>query len=105
MEVEAPVRLPHRDARIPFHRMPLWRLEESGIQSISFTPQSTVSNLATLVGENRLLHLLEGWRSPPSVPSPRCLPRPGVEGGYGPHDSTIKPWPDEIASFFFLPKD
>ncbi len=35
-------------------------LEKKRIHCVTFTASSTVSNLAALVGENRLLHLLEG---------------------------------------------
>ena len=61
MEVEAPIAyrnvipddLPHDI---------LEALEGKRIHCITFTSSSTVENLAAMVGENRLLHLLEGVR-------------------------------------------
>jgi len=105
MEVEAPVAY----CTVMPDSLPadaLEDLEKRRINCISFTSSSTVSNLAVLVGENRLLHLLEGVAvaSIGPITSDACRDL-GLRVDIEPHDSTIEALAGEIARFFLTRRD
>jgi len=100
MEVVAPVAyrttlpdsLPHEA---------LAALEERRIHCVTFTSSSTVSNLAAMVGENRLIHLLEGVAvaSIGPVTSATCREL-GLRVDLEPAVSTIEALTEEIVRYF-----
>lgn len=76
-------------------------LEERRIRCVTFTSSSAVSNLAALIGENRLLHLLEGVAvaSIGPVTSSSCRDL-GLRVDIEPRESTIEALTGEIVRFF-----
>ncbi len=76
-------------------------LEAGRIRCVTFTSSSTVTNLATLVGENRLIHLLEGVAvaSIGPVTSASCTEL-GLRVAVEPRESTIEALADEIVRHF-----
>jgi uroporphyrinogen III methyltransferase/synthase len=75
--------------------------DEKRIRCITFTSSSAVSNLATLVGENRLLHLLEGVvvASIGPITSATCGEL-GLRVEIEPAESTIEALTEEIVRYF-----
>ncbi|HET6419336.1 MAG TPA: uroporphyrinogen-III C-methyltransferase [Geobacteraceae bacterium] len=76
-------------------------LEEKRIHCATFTSSSTVENLAAMVGENRLLHLLEGTAvaSIGPVTSGACREL-GLKVDMEPAEHTIESLTNEIVRFF-----
>lgn len=76
-------------------------LEERRIRCVSFTSSSAVGNLAALVGENRLLHLLEGVAvaSIGPVTSSACREL-GLRVDIEPARSTIEALTEEIVRYY-----
>jgi uroporphyrinogen III methyltransferase/synthase len=100
MEVTAPVAY----RTVPPDSLPaeaLDALEEKRIQCVSFTSSSAVGNLAALVGENRLLHLLEGVAvaSIGPITSSACREL-GLRVDIEPPESTIEALIDEIVRYY-----
>lgn len=100
MEVSAPVAY---RTMVPDSIPPeaLAALEERRIHCATFTSSSTVSNLAAMVGENRLIHLLEGVAvaSIGPVTSATCREL-GLRVDVEPSESTIEGLAGEIARYF-----
>jgi uroporphyrinogen III methyltransferase/synthase len=76
-------------------------LEERRIHCVTFTSSSTVTNLAALVGENRLIHLLEGVTvaSIGPVTSASCREL-GLHVDIEPEKATIETLTEEIVRYF-----
>ncbi len=76
-------------------------LEERRIHCAAFTSSSAVSNLAALVGENRLLHLLEGVAvaSIGPITSAACRDL-GLRVDIEPAESTVDALAEEITRYF-----
>lgn len=76
-------------------------LEERRIHCVTFTSSSTVTNLAAMVGENRLIHLLEGVAvaSIGPVTSATCREL-GLRVDLEPAESTIESLTGEIVRYF-----
>ncbi len=76
-------------------------LAERRIHCITFTSSSTVTNLAALVGENRLLHLLDGVAvaSIGPVTSATCREL-GLRIDMEPEKSTIEALTEEIVGYY-----
>jgi uroporphyrinogen III methyltransferase/synthase len=100
MEVVAPVA--YRTA-IPdsISAEALAALEERRIECVTFTSSSTVTNLAALLGENRLIHLLQGVAvaSIGPVTSATCREL-GLRVDLEPEQSTIEAMTEEIVAHF-----
>ena len=79
----------------------LLALEERRIHCITFTSSSTVENLAAMIGENRLLHLLEGVAvaSIGPITSKTCRDL-GLHVHIEPQEYTVAALMDEIVTFF-----
>jgi uroporphyrinogen III methyltransferase/synthase len=77
-------------------------MEAKRIHCATFTSSSTVQNLATLVGENRLLHLLDGVTiaaiGPVTAASCREL---GLEVHIEPEKYTLEAMTEAITHYFF----
>ncbi|MRR34378.1 uroporphyrinogen-III C-methyltransferase [bacterium] len=76
-------------------------LEERRIHCVTFTSSSTVSNLSAMIGENRLIHLLEGVAvaSIGPVTSTACREL-GIRVDVEPAAPTIEALADEMVRFF-----
>jgi uroporphyrinogen III methyltransferase/synthase len=76
-------------------------LEEKRVHCVSFTSSSAVGNLASLVGENRLLYLLDGVAvaSIGPVTSGACREL-GLRVDMEPVESTIEALTEEIVRYF-----
>ncbi|MRR54521.1 MAG: uroporphyrinogen-III C-methyltransferase [Deltaproteobacteria bacterium] len=100
MEVVAPVA--YRTA-IPdsLSTEALEALEERRVDCVTFTSSSTVSNLATLLGENRLIHLLQGVAvaSIGPVTSATCREL-GLRVDLEPEKSTIEALTEAIVTWY-----
>jgi len=100
MEVVAPVA--YRTA-IPdaISAEALAALEDRRIDCITFTSSSTVTNLATLLGENRLIHLLQGVAvaSIGPVTSASCREL-GLLVDLEPEKSTVEALTEEIVAYY-----
>jgi uroporphyrinogen III methyltransferase/synthase len=79
----------------------LLALEEQRIDCITFTASSTVENLATILGENRFLRLLEGVRvaSIGPITTKSCLEL-GLNVDIEPEKYTLEMLADQIVKFF-----
>lgn len=103
MEVVAPVA--YRTA-IPaaLSAEALEALEERRVDCVTFTSSSTVSNLATLLGENRLIHLLQGVAvaSIGPVTSATCREL-GLRVDLEPEKSTIEALTEAIVARYSSP--
>ncbi len=100
MEVEAPIayrnvipeELPHNIIEA---------FEDKKIHCASFTSSSTIENLAAMVGENRLLHLLEGVVIAAIGPiTARSCRELGLRVAVEPAEHTIEALAGEIVKFF-----
>ncbi|RQW86781.1 MAG: uroporphyrinogen-III C-methyltransferase [Geobacter sp.] len=100
MEVVAPVA--YRTA-LPdsFSAETLAALEDRRIDCITFTSSSTVTNLATLLGENRLIHLLQGVAvaSIGPITSATCREL-GLRVDMEPEKSTVEALAEEIVAYY-----
>lgn len=100
MEVAAPVAY---RTTLPDSLPPdaLAALEERRIHCVTFTSSSTVSNLAAMVGENRLIHLLEGVAvaSIGPVTSASCREL-GLRVDMEPEEATIEALVQEMVRFY-----
>lgn len=78
-------------------------LQAGRIRCVTFTSSSTVTNLAALVGENRLIRLLEGVviASIGPVTSATCVEL-GLRVDIEPRESTIEALTGEIVRYFSL---
>jgi uroporphyrinogen III methyltransferase/synthase len=100
MEVEAPIAY----RNITPENMPqdvIEALEEKQIHCVAFTSSSTIENLASMVGENRLLHLLEGVAVAAIGPitSGACRDL-GLKVDIEPAEYTIESLTEEIVRYF-----
>ena len=79
----------------------LMALEERRIHCITFTSSSTVENLAAMIGENRLLHLLEGVTvaSIGPITSKTCRDL-GLHVHIEPREYTVAALTDEIVTYY-----
>ena len=104
MEVVSPVAY---QTAVPdsISREALDALEERRIHCVTFTSSSTVSNLAALVGENRLIHLLQGVAvaSIGPVTSATCREL-GLRIDLEPEKSTIEELTEAIVAHYSSPE-
>ena len=79
----------------------LQALEDRRIHCVSFTSSSTVQNLAAMMGENRLLNLLEGVAiaSIGPITSQACR-NLGLEVAIEPKEYTVAALASEIVTYF-----
>lgn len=76
-------------------------LEEKKIHCATFTSSSTVENLAAMIGENRLLHLLEGTAVASIGPvTSRTCRELGLRVDIEPAEHTIESLTEEIVRYF-----
>jgi uroporphyrinogen III methyltransferase/synthase len=76
-------------------------LEERRIDCITFTSSSTVENLGVMLGENRLLHLLEGVAVAAIGPvTARTCRELGLEIQIEPKESTLAALTEEVVKYF-----
>lgn len=76
-------------------------LEERKIDCVTFTSSSTVGNLVAMLGENRLLHLLEGVAVAAIGPvTARTCRELGLEVHIEPKEYTLEAMTDEIVKYF-----
>jgi uroporphyrinogen III methyltransferase/synthase len=76
-------------------------LEERKIDCVTFTSSSTVENLGALLGENRLLHLLEGVAVAVIGPvTARTCREVGLEVHVEPQEYTLAALSEEIVKYF-----
>jgi uroporphyrinogen III methyltransferase / synthase len=81
----------------------LQALEERRIACITFTSSSTVTNLATMIGENRFLHLLEGVTVAAIGPiTSKTCRELGLEVHIEPQEYTIEALTEGIVRYFTL---
>ncbi len=79
----------------------LQALEERRIDCVTFTSSSTVENLATMLGENRFLHLLEGVAVAAIGPiTARTCREVGLHIAMEPKEYTLAAMTEEIVQFF-----
>lgn len=100
MEVEAPVAYCNA---IPeeLQRDILEALEEKKVHCATFTSSSTIENLAAIVGENRLLHLLDGVAIAAIGPiTARSCRELGLKVDIEPAEYTIDALTEAIMKFF-----
>ncbi len=76
-------------------------LEERKIDCVTFTSSSTVENLGAMLGENRLLHLLEGVAVAVIGPvTARTCREVGLEVHVEPQEYTLAALSEEIVKYF-----
>ncbi|RNC72290.1 MAG: uroporphyrinogen-III C-methyltransferase [Desulfuromonadales bacterium] len=76
-------------------------LEARRVHCATFTSSSTVENLAAILGENRMLHLLEGVAIAAIGPiTARSCRELGLEVHLEPREYTLSALTDEIADYF-----
>lgn len=76
-------------------------LEEKRVHCATFTSSSTVENLAAMIGENRLLHLLEGIAVASIGPvTSRTCRELGIRVDMEPSEHTIEALAKEIVRYF-----
>ena len=76
-------------------------LEERRIDCVTFTSSSTVENLGVMLGENRLLHLLEGAAIAAIGPvTARTCRELGLEIQIEPKESTLAALTEEMVKYF-----
>jgi uroporphyrinogen III methyltransferase/synthase len=76
-------------------------LEEKKIHCATFTSSSTVENLAAMIGENRLLHLLEGTAVASIGPvTSRTCRELGLRVDIEPAEHTMESLAKEIVRYF-----
>jgi uroporphyrinogen III methyltransferase/synthase len=100
MEVESPIA--YRNV-IPeeLPRETIQALEDNRIHCAVFTSSSTIENLASMVGENRLLHLLEGVAIAAIGPiTARSCRELGLRVDIEPSEHTIDALAEEIVNYF-----
>jgi uroporphyrinogen III methyltransferase / synthase len=99
-EVTAPVAYCNvTPALLPPHI--LHALEERRIHCITFTSSSTAENLAAMVGENRLLHLLEGVAVASIGPiTSRTCRELGLDVHIEPNEYTVAALTEKIVEYF-----
>jgi uroporphyrinogen III methyltransferase/synthase len=79
----------------------LQALEEQRIHCVTFTSSSTAENLAAMLGENRLLRLLQGVVVAAIGPiTARTCRELGLKVGIEPEKYTLENMTDEIIQYF-----
>ncbi|HEY6872809.1 MAG TPA: uroporphyrinogen-III C-methyltransferase [Geobacteraceae bacterium] len=82
----------------------LQALEERRIDCVTFTSSSTAENLAAMIGENRLLHLLEGVAVAAIGPiTARTCRELGLDVNIEPKEYTVSALTAEIVDYFAKP--
>jgi len=76
-------------------------LEEQRVHCVTFTPSSTVDNLAAMLGENRMFRLLQGVKIAAIGPVTACSCRDlGLNVDIEPDKYTLENMTEEIVKFF-----